>query len=76
MAARRRNETVKGHSQFRTDRMVENGNAWYFLTREGTVEGPFSCRADAEERLETYVRLALNDFLVPESGELELTLVD
>jgi hypothetical protein len=28
---------------------------WYFLTREGTVEGPYEDRDHAERMLETYI---------------------
>ncbi|MGB2248657.1 MAG: DUF6316 family protein, partial [Alcanivorax sediminis] len=29
---------------------------WYFVTRENTVEGPFSSRAEAETGLMMYLR--------------------
>jgi hypothetical protein len=41
---------------FRSDRFFcEDGN-WFFTTREGTVQGPFDSRADAEQELMLYLR--------------------
>jgi hypothetical protein len=51
--------------------VVADGGKWYFLTREGSVEGPFECEADALEQLEVYIRLAVND-LLPTECSLEL----
>jgi hypothetical protein len=48
--------------------VIADRGRWYFLTREGTAEGPFECEADALEQLEVYVRLAVNDLLVEESA--------
>ena len=68
MAARRKNDDRISRTRFRTDRMVEDGGRWYFLTREKTIEGPFDCRADAIDQLEVYIKLAVNDMLVPPSA--------
>ena len=63
MSARRKDDAPESRSRFRTDRMVQDGGKWFFLTREGTVEGPFSCRADAVDQLERYIRMANFDML-------------
>ncbi len=57
--------TPVSRTRFRTDRMVEDGGRWFFLTREKTIEGPFDCRADAIDQLEVYIQLAVNGMLVP-----------
>jgi hypothetical protein len=46
--------------------MVCNDGSWYFLTREGSVEGPFDCREDAEEQLEVYIQLLASGMLSEE----------
>ena len=71
MAIRRKDDDPNGRSRFRTDRLLEDGGNWYFLTREGTVAGPFECKVDAAEQLEVYIRLAVNDLLL-EKSELAL----
>jgi hypothetical protein len=63
MAVRRKDDDPISRTRFRTDRMMENGGSWFFLTREGTVEGPFECREDANDQLEVYIRLAINGML-------------
>ena len=63
MAPRRKDDDPISRTRFRTDRMVQDGGRWFFLTREKTIEGPFDCRADAIDQLEVYIRLARNDML-------------
>jgi uncharacterized protein DUF6316 len=50
----------KGESEskprFRESRFFHSLDKWYFITREGTVEGPFEHRAEAERMLETYLK--------------------
>jgi hypothetical protein len=58
------------HGKFRTNRFFQDSCAWYFLTREGTVEGPFERKIDAENRLEDYVKVMIADLL----PEIELSL--
>ena len=60
MAARRKDDDSASRTWFRTDRMVQDGGRWFFLTREKTIEGPFNCRADAIDQLEVYIKLAGN----------------
>ena len=52
--------------------MHDNGK-WYFLTREGSVEGPFECEAETLEHLELYVRVAQSGLL---SQDSKLALCD
>ena len=68
MAARRKDDSPIGPSRYRSERVIQDGGAWFFVTREGSLEGPFSCRADAVNRLEVYVRLAVNDMLTQETS--------
>ena len=51
MSAKRKGDKQTGRSWFRTERLLQDGGKWFFLTREGKVEGPFSCRFDALNRL-------------------------
>ena len=66
MTAKRKEDTGAHTSRYRSERLVADGGKWYFLTREGAVEGPFECEADAVEQLEVYVRLAVNGLLLQE----------
>lgn len=43
--------------RFRTERFIHNGEKWFYETREGSTEGPFPTRPDAEEHLRNYVKL-------------------
>jgi hypothetical protein len=73
MAARRKDDEPISRTRFRTDRMVQDGGHWFFLTREGSTEGPFTSLADAVEQLGIYITLALNEMLPQRTGvELKL----
>ena len=54
----------KGESEaqprYRKSRFFMAIDKWYFLTREGTVEGPFKRRLEAEKNLNSYIRAAQN----------------
>lgn len=41
----------------RSERLFEEAGSWHFYTREGTVEGPFSSKFGALDRLDTYIRM-------------------
>ena len=41
--------------RFRESRFFRSMDKWYFVTREGSVEGPFEHRVEAEQMLETYL---------------------
>lgn len=42
---------------FRTDRIFQYQNNWYFSTRENTDEGPYTSRKAAEHAVENYTRV-------------------
>ena len=44
-------------NRFRPGRFFIEADEWYFQTREGTTEGPFEHRHEAEYRLEAYLRI-------------------
>lgn len=54
---RRRTDSPQSGSKFRTERMVQNSGNWFFYTREGSMEGPFETRVDAQNRLEVYLEI-------------------
>jgi uncharacterized protein DUF6316 len=56
MAKKRKDDPLE-RTWFRTERIVQDGGKWYFMTREGTAEGPFNCQLDALQRLETYTKV-------------------
>ena len=41
--------------RFRGSRFFHSMDKWYFITREGTVEGPFEHRVAAEKMLKKYL---------------------
>jgi hypothetical protein len=51
-----RNDDEKDSLHFRSDRIVQENGAFYFATREGTVEGPFRSREQAEVAAAVYIR--------------------
>lgn len=57
----------KPYTKFRTSRFFKESSGWYFLTREGTQEGPFERKLDAENRLQDYIKVMVSDFLPPDS---------
>lgn len=58
--------TVRGGENqktwFRTDRIQNVNNQWYFMTRESTQVGPFGSRREAELELNLYIRHANDHF--------------
>ena len=55
---------------FRSERLLQIDNGWYFLTRENTQEGPFGSRSEAERELIYYIRFK-NQFDVFSEYELD-----
>jgi len=58
----RRTDTNKPGS-VRSSRMYEEGEDWYFRTREGTAAGPFRDEFEAYTQLEIYIRMAESGLL-------------
>lgn len=56
---------------FRTERLYQSGYQWYFMTREGTEEGPFDGRSEALVRLESYL-LVMSSGLLSANCELSV----
>ena len=67
----KRKTDFKPQTRFRSGRFFKDGEKWYFNTREGTLEGPFEERTEAEDRLKEYVRI-MNSGFMPRDSELEL----
>lgn len=42
-------------SHFRSDRLIKNGDAWYFVTRNENRVGPFAGRDEARKQLASYL---------------------
>ena len=41
---------------FRSNRFYMMGNNWYFSTREGIDQGPYSSRIEAHDVMQNYIR--------------------
>jgi hypothetical protein len=50
-----RHTDEKPTTRFRSDRFFTSQGQWFFNTREGTTEGPFASRTDAESALVGYL---------------------
>jgi len=70
-----RKNDCKPQTRFRSVRFFQEGDKWYFNTREGTLEGPFGELADAEIRLKEYVKI-MNSGFMPSDSELKLKPVE
>jgi hypothetical protein len=62
-------------TKYRTGRFFKDGEKWYFYTREGTMEGPFALKHEAEERLENYKKIMISGF-IPQDSELSIQPLD
>lgn len=71
MSGQRKGDTETERSWFRTDRLMQDGGKWFFVTREGKLEGPFNCRISAIHRLHTYTTIMSSD-LYHANSESEL----
>ena len=46
---------VKPYTKLRPGRFFKEAGKWHFQTREGTTEGPFGHRFEAQSGLDTYL---------------------
>jgi hypothetical protein len=53
---------------FRTERFIKENDAWYFSTREGTIQGPFDDLDEARKELREYI----NIMMAQNAGQLTL----
>jgi hypothetical protein len=61
----------ESRSWFRSSRFFQEEGKWFFYTREGTMEGPFSKLEDAEVRLNEYIKI-MNSGFMPSDSALNL----
>lgn len=59
----KRSEDAIPYNKYRTNRFCKEGGLWYFLTREGTMEGPFDFKLAAENRLEVYIKVVTSGLI-------------
>ena len=67
----RRKKDSDAYTKFRPSRFVKEGGKWYFSTREGTMEGPFELKPDAEDRLNSYIKIMASGFM-PRDSKLSI----
>jgi len=70
--AKKRQEDPLERTWYRTERIVQDGGKWFFMTREGTAEGPFDCQFDALQRLETYTKV-VNTGIIENECDYEIS---
>jgi hypothetical protein len=66
---------MEAYSKFRPSRFIKDGGKWYFSTREGTMEGPFELKTDAEDRLDSYIKVMTSGFM-PRNSKLSIQPLD
>ena len=68
----KRNDDKVSQARFRSDRMFQDGDSWFFFTREGTIEGPFPSRVEALNQLDLYIK-AMTSGLITPKNDLDLS---
>ena len=63
MSSKRANDPNGSQTWFRSDRLVRENGKWFFLTREGTVEGPYDSELEANQHLETYASVMSSNLI-------------
>lgn len=53
----KRKDEVTPFTTFRASRFFKGGDKWYFQSREGGNQGPFSSREEAQYALATYTKV-------------------
>lgn len=71
----RRTTDEQAYTKFRPSRFIKDGGEWYFSTREGTMEGPFELKLDAESRLASYIKIMASGFM-PRNSTLSIQAID
>lgn len=57
-------------THYRSSRLSAVNGQYFFATREGTLEGPYLSRHDAEQSIQRYIeRMAMADKLIRHSSE-------
>ena len=69
--AMQRNDDRKSKVHFCTDHIFEANGHWYFLTREGSVEGPFGDELEANTQIDVYIQL-MNSGMLPAVNSISL----
>jgi hypothetical protein len=64
----KRKDDQETRARFRSERVVKDGDEWYFCTREGTIQGPFVDEWEANYQLQKYIDIMMSDL----AGELSL----
>ena len=67
----KRKDDSEPKTWFRTGRCFQDGGKWFFMTREGAIQGPFETGAEADTNLEYYIQV-MNSGFMPTDSELEL----
>ena len=59
MEAKRKGDLIT-RVRFGSDRMFQHGDVWFFCTREGTLEGPFEGRLEANCQVKSYIEMMVS----------------
>ncbi len=71
MSDKRSNEH-ENKAWYRSERFIEHDGKWFFVTREGTTQGPFDSKQDAIVQLEKWVKVYQSGMLDESSEGLSL----
>ena len=62
----KRKSESQHQAHFRTGRMFQEGDGWFFRVRGGFVMGPYPSELEASSALEVYIRKAQSGLLADE----------
>lgn len=68
MTSRREKDPPSARAHYRSERFFQEGGNWYFSTREGTMEGPYTDKHRAVEALEKHIAIANLQLISTDSG--------
>ena len=66
--AGKRKDDAEERAQFRSERLVKETDGWYFFTREDDCKGLFSSDIEAENQLQTYIKVMESGLVTVDTG--------
>lgn len=67
----KRKDDTSTKTRFRSIRIVQEGDGYYFYTREGKLYGPFKDKEEASAQVEVYISV-ISSNMIPADSELEM----
>ncbi|NCF18148.1 MAG: hypothetical protein GWP63_07895 [Haliea sp.] len=74
--ANKRKDGPRSRPVYRSERIVQDGDFWFFYTREGTVHGPFDSRLKAISQLDQYIKVVTSGLLPEQELDVDTTPIE